>query len=214
MKRPQHWWWLILKVSGANFRTKKVQNPIQPIGIIILKILIRAALRRTFADLGMVTCWFTVNEWTSTINCCNFHSSIIKFLNFLDLNWNDHVLLTYVQFSGKHLDKLFLHVQLFTWRNTPFSSNHFQRTIDGSVSYHSWKLNPFLCVLFFFAPEAFMHQEPLHFMPIKKTITDRKDNLTVYSNCSLRAKKLNLWRKTSEWCTELNIHDYRHTRAF
>lgn len=35
-----------------------------------------------------------------------------------------------------------------------------------------------------------MVQALLHFMPIKKTVADRKDNLTVYSSCSLKAETL------------------------
>lgn len=49
----------------------------------------------------------------------------------------------------------------------------------------------FLCS----AGKAFILQELLYFMPIKKTIAEREDSLTVYSSCSLRAKKLTLWKE-------------------
>lgn len=91
--------------------------------------------------------------------------------------------------SGDQVDKSSLQIHLFTARHQKFRIF----PADGvSASRHSWKLNPFLFLCS--TERAFMLQELLHFMPIKKTTADRKDNLTVYSNCSLRAKNLNLQR--------------------
>lgn len=62
-----------------------------------------------------------------------------------------------------------------------------------------------------------MLQELLHFMPIKKTIADRKDNLTVFFSffqTALREPRNSTSKETSERRALLNIHDYTRTRAF
>lgn len=63
-----------------------------------------------------------------------------------------------------------------------------------------------------------MLQELLHFMPIKKTIADRKDNLTgfffSFFQTALREPRNSTSKETSERRAGLNIHDYTRTRAF